>query len=305
LSISQLNGSGNLYLGGTSGTALTITGGGNFSGNISDSGYFTPSSVTVSGGTLTLSGNNTYNGGTTISAGGTLLANSAPSSSSTGSGTVAVNALGVLGGTGTIANNTGSPVTIYSGGTISPGPAAANGSVGTLTSGDQTWNGGGQYTWKLNAAAPPTQSAGDTSDLIVVNGTLNIAATPINPFLLYVERVDTNLEGITTGTYVLATATNVAGDFTDPTPGNAIDLTSYFSVSDSYFADVSWNAVELINTGSGYDLDLTTGPAPTPEPGAVGLLGIASVGLLRRRRQIQTGIREQFAVETAILLRQK
>lgn len=62
-----LNGSGTLALGGA---ALTVTGGGTFSGTIT--GPTTASTLTVTGASLTLSGANTFSGPTTLGSGGTL-----------------------------------------------------------------------------------------------------------------------------------------------------------------------------------------------------------------------------------------
>jgi autotransporter-associated beta strand protein len=67
-SITSFNGNGQINL---NGTALTVTGGGTFTGAIADNG--SSGSLVAAGGVLTLSGNSNYSGSTVVS-GGTLLA---------------------------------------------------------------------------------------------------------------------------------------------------------------------------------------------------------------------------------------
>jgi autotransporter-associated beta strand protein len=126
-SIASLNGSGNLNL---SGTALTITGGGTFSGPIASTG-----SLIIAGGSLTLSGSNTYSGATNVSSGATLTVNSGASlSSSTAlvdAGTVNLNnsaqSIASLNGSGNL-NLDGTALTISGGGNFS----GVIGSTGSL-----------------------------------------------------------------------------------------------------------------------------------------------------------------------------
>lgn len=122
----------------------------------------------LQGGTWTLSGANTYSGPTAIGAGTLRVANTA--GSATGSGDVTVAAGATLAGPGIIAGS----VSVT--GTISAGT-----SPGTITTGSETWNGGGSYLWEINDATG-TIGADPGWDLIHVNGDLNITATPASKF---------------------------------------------------------------------------------------------------------------------------
>jgi fibronectin-binding autotransporter adhesin len=132
-------------------------------------------------GTATLTGDNTYSGPTTVEA-GTLRVNNA-SGSATGANDITVNANGRLSGNGAVSG----AVMLH--GTIAPGA-----SVGSLATGNQTWNGGAQYTWEINDAAG---SAGTDPgwDKIVVTGGLTINATPENKFKINITSLAENVAG--------------------------------------------------------------------------------------------------------------
>ncbi len=111
--IATLNGGGALNLGST---ALTVTGGGAFSGVIADGG--SNSGVTVSGGTLALSGVNTFTGATHVTGGTITLAST---------GAIASTALTV--DVGAVANVNGSLTaspTVTANGSINFGTADLN-----------------------------------------------------------------------------------------------------------------------------------------------------------------------------------
>jgi autotransporter-associated beta strand protein len=151
-----------LYLGGT---AL-----GNISGVIADSGTATITVNKVDSGAWILSGNNnTYSGGTTVGNGILVLANSAglsTNNSATGSGDVTMNG-GTLSSIGAGSFMSGN-VQIGSGPfTIGPG---FNGSVGTLTVGTNV---------NLNSTSTLAfKIIGNTSDLLAINGSLNVTGMP-------------------------------------------------------------------------------------------------------------------------------
>jgi autotransporter-associated beta strand protein len=304
-SVAGLYGSGTIYPSSTSN--LTITNGGSFTGAITNSGA---GSVTLTGGTLTMStsGANNYAGGTYIN-GGTLLANtSAAYTSATGYGPVAVSTGGILGGGTTAAPGqvgfSGVAVTINAGTTSSPSTAgtlaagipianttsslaaATSASIGTLAiGGDLALNGGSatlsgaNLLWKLD-----TQDT--AQDLITVGGTLYINAGngQIN---LGIQRI-VSTASVTPGTTytIISGATGISVTNTDTStitylaPDTSADITQDFSVADTAGGQ-TWN-VEIADTvGGTYSLEVT---AATPEPGSLGLLGVASLGLLRRRR---------------------
>jgi autotransporter-associated beta strand protein len=129
-------------------TALTT-----FSGQISGAGY----GLTKTGnGVLALSATETYTGSTVVSA-GTLQVDGALNSASA----VTVSSNGVLGGVGTI----GGSVTVNAGGAIAPGD-----SIGTL-------NISGNLAMAGNMVIEVNKSAGQTSDLVSVGGTINNSGT--------------------------------------------------------------------------------------------------------------------------------
>lgn len=124
----------------------------------------------LQGGRWTLTEANLYSGPTLVSAGTLRVANT--SGSATGSGAVTVNSGATLSGPGIVAG----PVTLN--GAIAPGASA-----GALTTGEQTWNGGGSYVWEINDADAGA-GADPGWDLLAINGTLTIAATPASKFTL-------------------------------------------------------------------------------------------------------------------------
>jgi autotransporter-associated beta strand protein len=158
-------------------------------------------SVAINGpGTQVFTGSNSYGGGTTISA-GTLLANNT-TGSATGAGAVTVNGTGKLAGNGFVTGNitlSGSG-TAEQGGFIGAGASAST--VGTLTTGFQTWNGGGAYAWKINSVGTASPSGAgamgtggggssnltigsETNDVLNMSGlTVTTAATPVDIKLL-------------------------------------------------------------------------------------------------------------------------
>ncbi len=88
---------------------------------------------------------------------------------------------------------------------------------------------------------------------------------------------------IISGATGIAVANSDASTFAIPTYGVPTLITQDFAVSDNTGLE-TWN-VEVVDTASGgspeYSLEATVA---TPEPSSLGLLGVASLGLLRRRR---------------------
>jgi autotransporter-associated beta strand protein len=163
VTISSIEGHGNVFLG-----SNTLTVGGNdadtvFSGVIQDGGIGggTGGSLTKIGlGTLTLSGANTYTGDTNINRGGLKLDGSITSNT-------LVDYRGMLAGTGTVHGN------VTNRGTVSPGDP-----VGTLTFANYTQ---AQYAHLMIQIAGA--SAGQFSVLDVL-GTANLNGGHLDPVLL-------------------------------------------------------------------------------------------------------------------------
>ena len=193
--------------------------------------------------TLNLTGASTYTGPTTISA-GTLAVNGSLASP------VTVSAGATLAGTGSLTG----PVIVN--GTNSPG----NGSVGTLTTGPETWNPAGCQVFTLTNAS----TSGGTS-LLNINGTLNVAATAANPFVIHLASLTAaQIPGAAGGfnpaatyTWPLATATSGFTGF----------AASSFAVDTSGFAN-SFKGVFTVTT-SGNTLDLNYGEPVAAPPGLV------------------------------------
>ena len=121
-------------------------------------------SLTKSGsGTQILSSASSYSGGTNIMA-GTLRANNGITGSATGTGLVSVSSGATLGGNGTLSGavNLSANSTLGAGGTIAAGAggnATLASNIGVLSTGGETWNGGANYSWKLNTAGTAGASA--------------------------------------------------------------------------------------------------------------------------------------------------
>ncbi len=114
-------------------------------------------------GTLVLAGTNSYTGPTTLAAGVLEIDGDISSSSN----------LTVAAGTTLTGSGNVGETLINSGATVAPGPSLA-----ALGAGDVTWNGTGNYNWKIyDAAGAP----GTGYDVLNVNGVLDLTgATTIN-----------------------------------------------------------------------------------------------------------------------------
>jgi autotransporter-associated beta strand protein len=159
--VASLAGAGSVTLG-TGTLTAGNTGTANFSGTISGPGAV----AKVGSGTQIFSGANSYSGATTISV-GNLQVNGSDANSA-----VTIASAATLSGGGTVGT-----VVVNSGATNSPGASAP----GTLTSGTETWAGGGNYIWEINNAAG---TKGVNSDWLNLSGALNITATSGSKFNL-------------------------------------------------------------------------------------------------------------------------
>jgi autotransporter-associated beta strand protein len=221
-------------------------------------------------GTLTLTGANTYNGATNVNQ-GTLLVNG----THTGGGLYTVANGATLGGSGSIT----AAVNFASGSIGSPGN-----SPGLFTSGNQTWNNLDTYVWEV--AQPGT--AGVHYDSYDVNGLLNFNAVPAGGITLELTQWFPGAITSTTDTFVLWTYDSLSGwDQLAGIPSNMFTLTNpggYFDFSGAQIYSTTGN-------GGLPGAIILTGIFSVPEPStyALGLAGLAGLGLLAWRRKSAAG----------------
>jgi autotransporter-associated beta strand protein len=216
---------------------------GNFAGVIQNGGAAGANNLVKNGaGTQILSGANSYTGTTTVSAGklvvnGLLSANSA----------VTVQTNGTLGGIGAV----GGTVTVN--GTLAPG---TNG-VGTLTTGAETWNGGGRYICELNS----TNASG--SGQLILTGGLNVQSSIGSKFTLkLVSLTAGNAPGplatfskFANYTWTIATVSGGVSNF----------ATNVFALDTSAFGnDFTGGAFSLARAGNNLLLNYTAAPFVRP-----------------------------------------
>jgi fibronectin-binding autotransporter adhesin len=273
-------------------------------------------------GTLTLTASNTYAGGTTISA-GTLRANNS-NGSATGTGNIIAVAAssgsyagGMLGGSGSVSGSVtlAGSATAKLGGIIGAGAGGTTAGIGKLTTGNQTWNGGAAYQWKINAAGTATTlgnpatisgTAGTGYDTLqigpnITNGSLLSVTTTGGLAAFTVEPLGT-LTGLTPGTtYNWAIAQIGSGTAMQITiNGTIINPSSSSTLSSSVFAldtsGLSINTNSQFSSSSNFSLyfetisgnnDLVLSYNATPEPTTALLVlsGTAPMLTARRRRR--------------------
>jgi hypothetical protein len=246
--------------GGTGTNTLNITlGAGN---TFSYSGTITNFNTSVQSGTFnytgasTLGGNVTVDGGTFKSNGGNLT------------GTLALNS-GTVGGT----NLSGVALSIGAGATLSPGN-----SPGTLSTGSETWAGGGSYLWEINALGLDggAQGADPGWDFADITGSLTITANSGNKFNINLDSLALLSSWDNSQSYSFNLATASGGIF-------GFDA-SDFLINTSAFDDLHSLGVGhfyVEQDGNSLELNFT----PVPEPATIGI-GIALMGVafIRRRR---------------------
>jgi fibronectin-binding autotransporter adhesin len=226
-------------------------GGGTIDTNANDVTFANPVGNGGLGG-LTKSGN----GRLQLNGGGTHL------------GTTNING-GVLG----VANSLAGAVNVNNGGAIAVNTTTTN---GTLTTGDQTWNTGGTFVWKVSNDGSGT--AGSDWDLLKFTS-LNIAAVGQTFQILVTNNGFGTFDQNNVG-YHWAVAKATSGTIAGFDSAKFVLNTSGFTINNggSFFVTESQDSMEI-------DVNYV------PEPSSIGLLALGSATLLRRRRRLGTGAR--------------
>ncbi len=179
-----------------------------------------------------------------------------------GSGNVTVDG-GRISGAGTVART----ISLANGAILAPGN-----SVGVLTTGTQSWGGGGVYEWEISSIFG---DEGIDWDLLAVEGDINIASTGVNPFEIRVVIAGDalNFDPEASYSWKIITATGSINDFDE----------SLFTITANAFGSDVANAFRLQQQGG--DLYLIYA-IPEPSTYAAAALGAVFIGgqLLRQRR---------------------
>ncbi len=171
---------------------------------------------------------------------------------------------GTIGGTGSLANTA---LTLATGAYISPSYAAP----GTLITGNETWSGGGQYLWQISNLSG-TAGLASGWDLLKVHGTVILAATPGNQFIINISSAGT-LTGWNPSLSYRWTILTAADPITNLNPADIFLDPSSFE---------QWNATGAGSFSlylSGDNLNLVFSPQPIPEPASL-IWFMAGIGTL-------------------------
>lgn len=273
--------------GGTLGGTGTLTSAANYdlqAGTVSAQLGGSAALTKSTGGTVTLSGVNTYTGATTVNAGTLELSGSGSINFTSGitvnggvfknNSSVALTqpftfTSGTIGGT----NLSGIAVTVGTGQKLSPGN-----SPGLLTTGDQTWDGGGSFDFEINNAT----GVQDTNwDRTLIVGTLTLgtisSATPFTINLISLNGIvpgaALNFDDTLNQSWVFATATSVSGTF----------AANQFVVDTTGFSNAFTGDFGVTKSGNELLLTYTAIPEPSTCAALAGF-GVLGLAVYRRRK---------------------
>ena len=189
-----------------------------------------------------------------------------------GNTTVTVATGATLSGSGTVGLGSTPGVTVN--GTLAPGNVSGGSATGSLTiTGLLTLASGSTFSPTLYAASGPNAAAGtEVTELIVgLNGSISNLGSQLTPI--------GGGTPTTTSTYVLVDQ-----------QGSQLPVDPFSNAAEGSTVTVNGQAFVITYTYDAEGNQLTGGndvalmPVATPEPGTLSLLGVASLGLLRRRR---------------------
>jgi autotransporter-associated beta strand protein len=183
-------------------------------------------------GVMVISGSaNTYAGPTVVNGKLKVTGNITTSSG------VTVNSGGTLSGPGTVPT-----LAINSGGTVSPG--SSPGSMATL---DETWAGGGNYNWEINAASG-TAGADPGWDRLNITGGLNITASSGTPFVIKITSLTTN--DVAGSVFDFDNTTNYSWSIATTSGGITNFSASAFTLNTAAFANSLGGGAFIITTNA-------------------------------------------------------